>query len=321
MATKRGDRVERLTNLLALLLETPEPLTQVQITAELAPHYPDGARARRGAFERDKAALRDLGVPIDIETVDAGSEAGSSRYRIQRRKYELADLQLEVDEMRALQVAVAAVRSGSSAGRDAIWKLGGELSSGDRLPVSAVVPDRPELPVLRAAVASRSPIRFGYRGESRHVEPYGLLLRGGFWYVVGHDRDRGEQRTFRVDRFGSDSLEAGEPDSFERPPSFDPRDAFPADPKQIGHAPADGVEAMVRIDVTRAAAIERELGADRVLARHPDGSVDVTVPATNLAAFRSWVLGLLDHAVVLGPDDVRDGIVSWLRELSGRAAS
>ena len=55
------ERVERLTNLLALLLETPEPLTLVQITSELGGQYPDSERARRAAFERDKAALRDLG--------------------------------------------------------------------------------------------------------------------------------------------------------------------------------------------------------------------------------------------------------------------
>lgn len=318
--SKRVDRVERLTNLLALLLETPVALTQLQITAELAQQYPEGDRARRGAFERDKAALRDLGVPIDTEVVDAGPDAGSSRYRIDRRKYELDDLDLDGAEMRALQVAVAAVRSGSSAGRDAIWKLGGEVSTDERLPVSAVVPDRPELPMLRAAVASRAPIRFDYRNEPRHLEPYGLLLRGGFWYVVGHDLHRGEQRTFRVDRFGADTLSAGEAGSFERPPSFDPRTAFPADPKQIGNSPSDVVEAVVRIDATRAAAIERELGAERVAVRHPDGAVEVTVPATNLAAFRSWVLGLLDHAVVVSPPEVRDDITGWVRALSGPVA-
>ncbi len=35
------DRVERLTNLLALLLETAEPLSLVQIAAELDGQYPD----------------------------------------------------------------------------------------------------------------------------------------------------------------------------------------------------------------------------------------------------------------------------------------
>ncbi len=46
-------RVERLTNLLALLLETAQPLSLVEIAGVLAGQYPDGENARRGAFERD----------------------------------------------------------------------------------------------------------------------------------------------------------------------------------------------------------------------------------------------------------------------------
>ena len=51
--------------------------------------------------------------------------------------------------------------------------------------------------------------------------------------------------------------------------------------------------------------------------RHDDGSIEVTVPATNLDAFRSWVLGLVDHAVVIGPPEVRSYVVNWLRGASG----
>jgi hypothetical protein len=36
------DRVERLTNLLALLLETREPLSLVQIAGQMESQYPDG---------------------------------------------------------------------------------------------------------------------------------------------------------------------------------------------------------------------------------------------------------------------------------------
>ncbi len=302
------DRVERLTNLLALLLETGEPLSLVQIGGELAGQYPQGEVARRQAFERDKAALRELGVPIESEVVDGGAYAGQTRYRIDRRAYELADLDLDDDEMRALQVAVAAVRTGSGVGQEAIWKLGGAL--GDARPaVSASLPDRPELPILRSAIASRSPVEFTYRGERRTLEPWGLLLRGGFWYVIGHDRARDGQRTFRVDRFGGDDLVVGEPGSYERPASFDPRSAFPSDPKQIGQD--EPVDALVRVDAVRAAAVERELGSERVVRRDGDGIV-VEVPASNLPAFRSWLLGLLDHAVVLEPPTVRDEIVAWL---------
>jgi proteasome accessory factor B len=311
------DRVERLTNLLALLLETREPVSLVEIAGALDGQYPEAAAARRAAFERDKAALREIGVPIETEVVVGGPYAGQTRYRIDRRAYELADLQLEPDEMRALQVAVATVHTGSGVGQDAILKLGGALGE-DRPAVTAMVPDRPELPVLRDAIATRSPIRFSYRGERRHLDPWGLLLRGGFWYVVGHDHDRGAQRTFRVDRFdgGSRAIDVGPAGRFERPDSFDPRTAFPADPKQIGHSVSDGVEAVVRIDAVRAASIERELGEERVIDRTADGGILVRVPASNLPALRSWVLGLLEHAVVVGPDEVRAHVVGWLRSLA-----
>lgn len=305
-----ADRVERLTNLLALLLESRVGLSLAEILTALDGQYPSGERAHRTAFERDKAALRDIGVPIETEVRTGDALAGQTRYRIDRAQYELDDLDLAPDEMRALQVAVATVRTDS--GHDAILKLGGALSTGDRPPVSAVLPDRPELPTVRAAVAARRSVTFGYGGAQRAVDPWGVLLRGGFWYLVGHDHLRDAKRTFRIDRFDGE-IELGEPGSFERPADFDPRSAFPADPKQIGHASDDAVEATVRIGAIRAAASERELGTDRVIARRGDGSIDVLVPATNLDAFRSWVIGLVEHAVVLGPPEIRREIVEWLR--------
>jgi predicted DNA-binding transcriptional regulator YafY len=316
------DRVERLTNLVALLLETTEPVSLVQIAAELAGQYSDGEAARRAAFERDKATLRELGVPIETEVVTGGPYAGQTRYWIDRRAYELADLDLLPDEVRAIQVALAMVRSDSSAGstsrRGAIWKLGGELVD-EATPMSATLPDLPELPVVRAAVASRSTIAFTYRtsggaGEVRTVDPWGILLRDGFWYVLGYDHDRAARRTFRIDRFvgGDRAIEVVGEASHPRPAGFDVRSAFPADPKEIG-ADVDGpVEARVRVDASRASAVERELGADRVVRRLRDGSVEVSVPAANRPAFRSWVLGLMDHAVVLGPPAERAAIVAWL---------
>ena len=61
--------------------------------------------------------------------------------------------------------------------------------------------------------------------------------------------------------------------------------------------------------------VGRELGADRVLRRGADGSIDVEVPCANLAAFRSWVLGLLDRAEVIGPPDVRAAVIAWLQAM------
>lgn len=307
-----ADRVERLTNLLAVLLETKVGLSLANIADAMSGQYPDEERPRRQAFERDKLALREIGVPIEMDVRVGDEYAGQTLYRIDRAAYELDDLELEPDEMRALQVAVATVRTDSQVGTDAILKLGGVAGGSDRPSVSAVLPDRPELPVIRSAVAARAPVTFGYRGDQRTVEPWGVLLRGGFWYLVGHDLMRDAKRTFRVDKFEG-KLVVGDSGAFERPADFDPRTAFPADPKQIGHASDDAVEALVRIGPLRAAATERELGVQRVSARYDDGSIDVFVPATNLDAFRSWVIGLVDHAVVLEPPEVRAHVVDWLR--------
>jgi len=309
-----AERVERLTNLLALLLETPQPLSLVEIAGELTGQYPDGATARRGAFERDKAALREIGVPIEQEIVAGGEYAGQTRYWIDRQRYELRDLDLAEDEARALQVAMAATRPGSTSGQEALWKLGAGVLD-HSAPVAAVLPDAPSLPVLRDAVTGRTSVRFRYREVERTVDPWGLLLRDGFWYVIGFDHGRSERRTYRIDRIEG-GVEAIPDSTFERPVGFDPRTAIPHDPKLIGATETVPI-ARVRIDGERARAAVRDLAEDRVLSRDEDGSVEVEVPCANLPAFRSWLLGFAEHAEVLAPADVRDHIIEWL-EAVGR---
>lgn len=304
-----ADRVERLTNLLALLLETPEPLSLVQIAGELTGQYPESHTARRAAFERDKAALREIGVPIEQEIV-GGADAGQTRYWIDRERYELQGLELDEDETRALQVAMAATRPGSVSGQDALWKLGAGVVD-QQATVAAIVPDVAALPTLRQAVAARRVVTFDYNDVERVVDPWGLLLRSGYWYLIGHDHGRGERRTFRIDRIAGQVTIDEDRDPFDRPAEFDPRTAFPDDPKQIG-ADADVPDAVVRIDAGRAALAVRSLGEARVVRRHADGGVDVSVPCANVPAFRSWLLGYLDHAEVLEPADVRSAIVDFL---------
>jgi predicted DNA-binding transcriptional regulator YafY len=43
--------------------------------------------------------------------------------------------------------------------------------------------------------------------------------------------------------------------------------------------------------------------------------VEVAVTVTNREAFRSFVLGFLDHAEVLSPPDLRAAVVTWLEAL------
>ena len=79
----------------------------------------------------------------------------------------------------------------------------------------------------------------------------------------------------------------------------------------LGETP--GGDAVVRVSADRAAMIEREVGSEHVLHRHTDGAVDVVVPCANVGAFGTWVLGLTDHAEVLGPPEVRADLVAWLQ--------
>jgi predicted DNA-binding transcriptional regulator YafY len=305
-----ADQLERTTNLLALLLETRVSLTLDDIVNQLGGQYPPGHTAMRGAFERDKGLLRDIGVPIETEVL-GGTRAGQTAYRVDRHRYELRDLDLTDDERRALQVAVAAARTTEA--EFGMFKLGGVADS--FASITANLPQLELLPMLREAIAARAPVTFRYHSAPRELHPYALLLREGFWYVIGHDLGHNGVRTYRVDRIEG-SIEQGDRAGFDRPPDFDPRTVFPADPKELG---GDDRSAFVRIDQSRATFAVRELGEDAVVRRLDDGSVQVEVPCSNLDAFRSWIFGWGVHAEVVAPEDVRDDLIQWLRAMAGRS--
>jgi predicted DNA-binding transcriptional regulator YafY len=311
-----ADPLERLTNLLALLLETREPLTQDRIANELAGQYPVDAVARRGAFERDKALLRAEGVPIESVVTSDGGTA----YRIDRNRFELADLGLTPAETRALQVAVATVHLGTGWGEDALLKLDAGSGAGTEQAAPATVdasmavgamaaPASVEvLPTLFDANSRRAPVTFGYRTGTRTVDPYGLVSRDGFWYLVGRDHDRDDVRTFRVDRMVGD-VETGAAHSFTVPPGFEPAAALVKDARALGDGPS---EALVLVDAGHAGRVLVDLGEPAVRERRGDGAIVFAVPCANLWAFRSWLLGFLEHAEVLEPASVRDHVVAWL---------
>src|SRR5204863_2458804 len=101
-------RTERLVNLVICLLSTRRFLTASQIAATVPgyEHDPDDLRdheAFQRKFERDKAELRDLGVPLETGTASVFDvEPG---YRIARREYALPDIHLEPDEAAAVGIA------------------------------------------------------------------------------------------------------------------------------------------------------------------------------------------------------------------------
>src|ERR1019366_8519155 len=160
----RPDRLERMTNLVLVLLETPRPLSLREIASNVV-GYPDGKEATHQAFERDKRALRELGIPISVEPLAGEEQLG---YRIHPEDYYLPELRLDPKEEQALSFAVAAVQLGGAAGRDAVGQLAARGEVPDPgLPPIAVLPSLPALGPLHQAVRDRAIVRFGYRGRRR----------------------------------------------------------------------------------------------------------------------------------------------------------
>ncbi len=306
-----ADRLERLVNLTATLLDTRRPLTLEELAERVEPRYPEEIAARRRAFERDKDTLRELGIPIRVESVDGFG--AQQAYRILPEDYYLPDLGLDHDELAALHVAVTAVRLEGADADSGLEKLGGR--AGDAAPAAiAAVTVAPALPALFDAVAKHARLDFTYRGSERRLEPYGVVLRRGHWYVVGRDVDRDAPRSFRADRIDG-VPEIGVPGAFTAPGDVDPSTFLRDDPLSYGEE--EPLEALVLVDGARAGWAAEHVGEDSVRERHDDGSVVLALSVVNRAALRTWVLDLLEHAEVLAPPELRAEMVDWLRALAG----
>jgi predicted DNA-binding transcriptional regulator YafY len=302
-----ADRLERLLNLTAALLNASRPLTSADV-AEQVPGYPeftDKVTFRR-AFERDKESLREMGIPILVVDVP-GIDPPEQGYVIRRDDYALRDPGLEPDELAAVHLATAAVRLEGLPGTEAVWKLGGAPAAGPGIEVAAL-PTIPQLVPLFRAVADRAAVTFAYRGEERVVNPYRLSFSRGHWYLDAWDHGRADERQFRLDRISGD-VTVGDPNSFERPDAIESR---PSEPWELGDEPP--VTARVRIDGDQAGWALDHLGNARLLEEHEDGAVVVELTVTNRDAFRSFVLGFLDHAEVLAPDELRGELIDWLED-------
>lgn len=316
MAGSAADaRFERITNLLALLLHTSVPLTLDDITTRV-PGYPgrEDHGARRQAFERDKAELRATGVPIAVEPVP-GAPDGTLGYRVHADDYYLPDLGLTDDERLALQLALAEVRVSGSTGHEPL-ALVGDVDV-DAAPAVAVLTLLDTLPEINEAQRTRAPVTFTYKGTARTVDVYGVLFRTGFWYAIGREHATDVVKTYRVDRLDG-AITTGDPHGYEVPAGFDPAAALPPDPYLIGGD--DVVHAELLVDAGHARRVVAQVGAGRVAEERADGSVVVRLPVANPAGFRSWVLGFLDHAEVLGPAELRADVRSWLQAIAAAAA-
>jgi predicted DNA-binding transcriptional regulator YafY len=202
------DPSARLLRLLSLL-QTPRDWTGT----ELAERLEVSTRTVRNDIER----LRALGYPVHATRGSVGGyrlEAGAT----------LPPLLLDDDEAIAVAVGLRTAAGGAIGGIEetslrALSKLEQVLPVRLRRRVNALqaftvlVPrdereptiDPKVLTLLAAACRDHERLRFAYRDREgaatrREAEPYRLVNWGRRWYLVAWDIDRGDWRTFRVDR-------------------------------------------------------------------------------------------------------------------------
>lgn len=179
--------------------------------------------------------LQDLGIPVEAERGRYGA------YRL-RPGFKLPPLMFTDDEALAITLGLLAARKmgltlAAPAVDGAIAKIERVLPAPLREHVQAVqdtlvfdfaparTPPRKEFVLLLSEAAQRCRnVWLRYRGYDRSeeservVNPYGLVCRSGYWYLVGYCHLRSDLRNFRLDRILDVKMEAG---TFERPSAFD----------------------------------------------------------------------------------------------------
>jgi predicted DNA-binding transcriptional regulator YafY len=306
-APARLDRLERVTDLVLVLLNTDQPLALDSIALQV-PGYPAEHAARRQAFERDKRLLRDEGIPVRTVRLPGDEQYG---YLIDRDAFYLPDLDLAPDEQVALHLAVAGVHLDDPSGRDALLKLGA-TGLGEARPIATLETPRALIDLFEA-VRTQAVASFSYRQTARRVVPAALWFRFGHWYLVAWDLEREAVRTFRVDRI-EDAVALGTAGAAALPEGIDIRGSVPDEPWRVEGD--DYVVTRIRVDAMEGPRIAEEVGSDKVESRCDDGSVIIRLRVAGLPALRSWILGLLDHAEILEPPEFRAELVAWLMAMA-----
>jgi predicted DNA-binding transcriptional regulator YafY len=321
-----ADKLIRQLSLVAFLMAERRLLTarDVKSNVEGYSEMSDEAFARR--FYSDRAELTALGVPLQSQRDEF---TGEELYTLRSEHYFLEGLDLDDDELAALQTALYYLEGKFAYAEPfrlalqnlALGRVGfGEppTETAERVRVSA--PDySPELAgrlaKLESAISKQRTVRFGYwsprraRPGERTVNPYALRLDDGNWYVIGHDLDRDTTRTFKVSRIRGDIRFATRRErDFRIPPDFDVEQHRVPRPWQIGET-----EGHARIAVSGDTAwwVERTLADAGVV---EDGVFETDF--SNVELLAGWVLRQNGRAVPLEPEELVDCVHDALHALA-----
>ena len=301
MDDRSEDRLKRLLDLVVLLLNASEPVP-FQALAEQFEAYQGRKLSAERTFERDKADLVKLGIPIRWVAPDRYEDEETGGYVIDRRAYLLPAVRFTRDELAALVASAAITRAHPGLPyADAVDSALGKVSFDapdaaesirrERRDVIVHLPAAEQSPVesevlgkLEEAVRLRKRVALRHRSAAtgaelaRQVDPYGLVYKQGAWMLVGFCHLRQGIRSFRLDRVAAVTLapRLRVPD-FERPEvnlrSFAERSPW----RFEVHAPVE-----VELEVAAGAALLDEDVGERVERRElPDGRIRLRFRCSN----------------------------------------
>ncbi|HET7130268.1 MAG TPA: WYL domain-containing protein [Gaiellaceae bacterium] len=325
------DKLIRQLSLVAFLMAERRPLTARDIKSNVEGYQEmsDEAFARR--FYSDRAELVALGVPLDSQRDEF---TGEELYTLRSERYFLPELELDDEELAALQTCFYLLEGRFAYAEPlrlalqnlALGRSAGALAAaptGTAVRVEVRDPDySPELQgrlgKLEGAISKQRTVKFRYwsiyrdEEEERTLNPYALLPENGSWYVIGHDLERDDVRTFRVSRIRSDIRFATRRErDFRLPPEFDVEDYRGRAEWQFGDIVG---QASVEVAPDTAWWVERAYGGER---NRVEGDVFVTEYASSLLLAR-WILRQDGRAVPLEPSELRRLVVEGAR--AARAA-
>src|SRR5579859_7477507 len=313
--TMSKQKTERLLSLVVCLLSSRRYLTAGQIRAAV-PGYPESFEAFKRMFERDKDELRELGIPLETGTNAPDDEVG---YRISRQAYELPEIMLEPDEAAVLGLAAKVWQRAELAGAAAggLLKLRAAGIDAEEANQPGIEPrlqtEEAAFAPLWQAVRDRRPVAFGYQAagrttpQRRNLEPWGVVNRHGRWYVAGFDRDKAQERVFRLSRIHGPVTFTGPPGSVTVPAGTDARNLVQA----WDNEPPAVRTAVLRIRQGTGYGLRRRASSDRPA---DEGWDLVEAPFSEAGWYADYIASFGADVVVIEPVDLREAV---LRKLKG----
>lgn len=288
---------ERLINLAMFLASAQGTVTAEDIRREVYgyPQDQDEAAFKR-MLERDKDALRSSGFAIECD--DEGN------YRLDKSATYVGPVSLTPDETAAVTAVAMALGNDASFPfsedlRLALTKISSQMTdvrpqASSRLADEEPVKQGEAVAELSTALNLRKRASFGYTNSAgasapHEVEPFGLFLHGGRWYLVARDISKDETRTYavtRIDHLACNTSAPKTPD-FERPQGFDVS-TFVRMPFQYG-AKSDEFDASIEMSGACASGAAR-VAINGEMVEQADGTVLWHVKARNSTALARYVI-------------------------------